>query len=235
MITDELLKIYNEKSEIAPNSRNALSDMAFHFPVLRDFAADCSIIYELGVRELGASWAFLTGMADRNTCFVEASPRKLTITPGAIIHSIDHIHPDKFGGPGTLKHFQDIALENNVIHNFMEASSLDIKIISAHMIMFDTDHTYDQLSAELKLHGNKASKYLVFHDTVGCGQEIVPAINEFLEENKEWMVYYHTNECMGLTILAKLTEEQYQDMKNHQEKSAQGANHRPDYKESNND
>ena len=56
-----------------------------------------------------------------------------------------------------------------------------------------------------------------------------------LEENEEWMVYYHTNECMGLTILAKLTEEQYQDMKNHQEKAAQGANHRPDYKESNND
>ena len=235
MITDELLKIYNEKSEIAPNSRNALSDMAFHFPVLRDFAADCSIIYELGVRELGASWAFLTGMADRNTCFVEASPRKLTITPGAIIHSIDHIHPDKFGGEGTLEKFQRIAKEHYVHHEFVEASSLDIEIDNSHCIFFDTDHTYKQLSQELHLHGNKSKKYLLFHDTTGCAQEIVPAINEFLEEYDEWMVFSHTIESQGLTALGRMSVEQFNNMIEHQIKSTEGEQHRPNYKDKNND
>ena len=142
--------------------------------------------------------------------------RRLEMSPITALVSIDHVHPDKFAGEGTLAEFQKHALENNVHHEFIESSSLDITI----------DH-----SQELQLHGNKSLKYLLFHDTVGCAHEIIPAINEFLEEYPEWMVFDHTVEAQGMTSLAKMTVEQFNDMKEHQERSRSGEQFRPEYED----
>ena len=35
------------------------------------------------------------------------------------------------------------------------------------------------------------------------GMELVPAINEFLEENEEWTILSCENACQGLTSLVK--------------------------------
>ena len=237
MITKELQEIFTAKMDTSPLNRHSINDMATHFETLANFANDCAVIHELGVRELGSSWAFLKGLADKGAGLVEMAEdrRSLIMSPAVALISIDHIHPDKFGGEGTLAEFQRIAEENYVHHQFIEASSLDIEIEYSHCIFFDTDHTYSQLSKELQLHGNKSLKYLIFHDTTGCAQEIVPAINEFLEEYEEWRVFSHTLESQGLTALGRMSAEQFDNMNEHQIKSREGEQHRPSYEDENND
>ena len=44
---------------------------------------------------------------------------------------------------------------------------------------------------------------MIFHDTTELGKLLVPAINEFLEDNIEWSILKIVNECHGLVILAK--------------------------------
>ena len=237
MTTKALHEIFTAKAGISSMDRHSMSDMAGHFNALREYAHDCSLIHELGVREIGSSWALLTGLADKGNAMVTITEdrNQLIMSPITALVSIDHVHPDKFGGEGTLAEFQKHALENNVHHEFIESSSLDINIENSHCIFFDTDHTYSQLSQELHLHGNKSSKYLLFHDTIGCAHEIVLAINEFLEEYPEWIIFDHTLEAQGMTSLARMSLEQYNTMKEHQAKSREGEQFKPQYEDQTND
>ena len=82
--------------------------------------------------------------------------------------------------------------------------------------LFDTWHVYDQLKEELRIHANKARKYICFHDTTSFahhgesnqsdhkwvgklteGKGLWDAVTEFLEENKDtWELqkrYEHNN------------------------------------------
>ena len=237
MTTKALHEIFTAKAGISSMDRHSLSDMSKHFDALREYGQDCSLIHELGVREIGSSWAFLKGLADRGNAMVTIAEdrRKLEMSPITALISIDHVHPDKFAGEGTLAEFQKHARENNVHHEFIESSSLDVDIKNSHCIFFDTDHTYEQLSQELQLHGNKSLKYLLFHDTIGCAHEILPAINEFLEEYPEWIVFDHSIDSQGMTSLARMSVEQYHIMKEHQIKSRSGEDFRPQYENKSND
>ena len=237
MTTKALYEIFTAKAGISSMDRHSISDMATHFDALRQYGQDCSLIHELGVREIGSSWAFLLGLADRGNAMVTIAEdrRKLEMSPITALVSIDHVHPDKFGGEGTLAEFQKHALENNVHHEFIESSSLDVDIENSHCIFFDTDHTYKQLSQELQLHGNKSLKYLLFHDTIGCAHEILPAINEFLEEYPEWIVFDHSLDSQGMTSLARMSVEQYNIMKEHQERSREGEYFKPQYEDKSDD
>ena len=237
MTTKALHEIFTAKAGISSMDRHSISDMAQHFDALRQYAADCSVIHELGVREIGSSWAFLVGLAQKGNAMVniDDTRKKLIMNPITALISIDHVHPDKFAGEGTLAEFQKHAIENNVHHEFIEASSLDVTIENSHCIFFDTDHTYKQLSQELQLHGNKSQKYLLFHDTIGCAHELVPAINEFLEENDDWIIFDHSIDSQGMTSLARMTLEQYEQMKEHQVKSREGENFKPQYEDKTNE
>ena len=237
MTTKALHKIFTAKAGISSMDRHSVTHMSSHLYALRQYGEDCSLIHELGVREIGSSWAFLLGLANRGNAMVTIAEdrRKLEMSPATALISIDHVHPDKFGGDGTLAEFQKHALENNVHHEFIESSSLDINIENSHCIFFDTDHTYSQLSQELQLHGNKSNKYLLFHDTLGCAHEIVPAINEFLEEYPEWIVFDHSLDAQGMTSLARMSVEQYHKMKEHQIKSREGEQFKPQYEDQTND
>ena len=82
-------------------------------------------------------------------------------------------------------------------------------------MFIDTYHEYNQLKQELKLHGNKVKKYLIFHDTTTFGQfgetfkelntiGIWKAIQEFLDENKNWIIEEKLDNNNGLTILKRI-------------------------------
>lgn len=91
-------------------------------------------------------------------------------------------------------------LNKNVTYNI--ANTLKIEIEPTDLLFIDTEHTYDQLIQELRLHGNKASKYIVMHDTVTF-PELNFAVDEFLRENTHWkekIKFYHNN---GLTVLER--------------------------------
>ena len=49
------------------------------------------------------------------------------------------------------------------------------------------------------------------------------------------MVFSHTIESQGLTALGRMSVEQFNNMIEHQIKSTEGEQHRPNYKDKNND
>lgn len=82
---------------------------------------------------------------------------------------------------GTKLRSYDVWIESRVLELFEYAKSIgnDVEYIQKNsvkteieeceMLFIDSWHHYYQLRKELKLHADKVTKYLVFHDTVSCG------------------------------------------------------------------
>lgn len=93
---------------------------------------------------------------------------------------------------------------------FICADDLTIEIEETDFLFIDTRHCYEQLSQELKLHGNKAKRFIGFHDTAifgvngdDGGKGLLPAIVEFVEKNKEWGVIHRSELNNGLMIIER--------------------------------
>lgn len=173
---DILLKEYEE-------AKNRATDINLHLPTLKRYADQCQSVCELGVRDGQSTRAFLASKAKE-------------------ILSVD------------------LYLDNRVRELFQEAqrqkknafyilgNSLDCNIVtgSFDLLFIDTEHNFAQLSKELELQGNKAKKYIIFHDTQTFASELLPAILLFMKKNPEWVVeevYQYNN---GLMILKKLVD-----------------------------
>jgi hypothetical protein len=169
------------------------SDINEHFPTLKKYATECNTIYELGVRGIVSTWALLAG-----------HPRKMV--------SVDITHPSAFGANLDFV-YKSCELEN-IDFKFILGSSLDIDIPYTDLLFIDTIHEYPQLSAELKLHGNKVKKYIIMHDTDSCGEWMInndgkrwggmkQAIKEFLKANSKWSIKETFTNNNGLTVLER--------------------------------
>ena len=219
-----------EKYDYHANDKT--NDMHSHFDILSDIASNCEHVTELGVRGICSSWAFLRGMASMPNRFVTVTPEertKLYMISAKLLVSIDHIHPNDFGG--NLKEFEEIAKENDVNTKFIKSSSLEIELDETQLIFFDTDHNYEQLKRELVLHGNKSTRYLAFHDTTRFAKELIPAINEFLENTDEWIVAHQTNECQGLVVLGRFSVDYFNSMQKNNIDAEQSRTLRPEYED----
>jgi hypothetical protein len=173
------------------------SDINEHLEVLYDLAKECSHITEMGVRSVVSTWAFMY----RN--------------PSVLVGIDLHVHPNI-----------DEALKVYPNWKFIQADTLKIDIEPTELLFIDTLHIYSQLKKELFKHAKKAKKYIVLHDTTTYGQNdeptdwqtpeimenyqtenkkgLIPAIDEFLEANKEWYIYRQYTNNNGLTILKRV-------------------------------
>ena len=158
----------------------APSDINEHLPTLYELGLEVNHITEMGVRTGRSTSAFLN----------------LVVNHDKKLISIDY------------KEDKTVSESFNKVRNlgknasYLIASTLSIDIESTDLLFIDTDHTYQQLKTELSLHGNKAKKYIVMHDTTTF-PDLNLAINEFLANNKHWKikkVYKHNN---GLTVLER--------------------------------
>ena len=170
-------------------NKNSHSDINQHMETLKKYASLCDHVTELGVRGIVSTWAFLMG-----------NPKRLV--------SVDIVNPESIGG--NLQEVYDAAKEINVDFEFILGDDLKIELEETDLLFIDTYHMYDHLKKELTLLSPKAKKYIILHDTVTFGTRgqdggmgLLPAMTEFLEENKEWKIeeqFFHNN---GLTILSK--------------------------------
>lgn len=168
-------------------------DITEHMPTLRKYAEDCTHITEFGVRYFVSTWAFLAG-----------TPKKLV--------SYDYLPPSHYGAKFTPEEIQEFAKEQNIDFSFILGNTLDIIIEETELLFIDTLHDYSQLRQELSLHGNKSTKYIILHDTVLFGNSgqspneygLLPAMNEFLQENPQWKIKEHFENCNGLTVLSRI-------------------------------
>ena len=158
-------------------------DIAEHIVTLREYADKCESVTELGVRTGASTRAFLASKCSK-------------------LVSIDIIpmHDD-------VKRLMPIYKKNWI---YLQANDLHIQIEPTDLLFIDTYHTGEQLEQELRLHADKAKKYIILHDTTTWGQlghggvkGLNYAVTDFLNRNTNWTtekVYTNNN---GLTILRR--------------------------------
>ena len=162
-------------------------DIHEHLDTLKRYASKCDHVTEMG---------FLSGVSF--TAFLAAQPKTLITYDLKISQEL-------------VDRFSKINCRTNV--HFIPGDTLKIDIEETDLLFIDTLHTYTHLKEELKLHGNKAKKYLVFHDidtfgTVGeDGEEpgLLAAIKEFMDENPHWEIAEVHQNNNGLLILKRCT------------------------------
>ena len=159
-------------------------DIHEHLPTLRRYASLCHHVTEMGVEKGGSTRAFLM-----------ARPETLI--------SID-ISPMSQEVKKLIPMVQDTNWE------YKQVDNLTITIDETDLLFIDTFHTYGQLIRELSLHGNKARKYIILHDTSTWGyfshqgdRGLIQAINEFLNDNHEWAIKEMFDNNNGLVILGR--------------------------------
>ena len=158
------------------------SDINEHIAMMHRYADQCEHVTEFGVRTGVSTWAWLASRAKTVRCYDIEN----------VIHNLEH-HTQS--AQDTRKDFK-FKQQDTVLDGF--------EIEPTDLLFIDTDHTYKQCAKELKMHASKVRKYLIFHDTVNCGSELMPAINEFLEANKNWIVKEKVWENNGLMVLEKI-------------------------------
>lgn len=186
------------------------SDIYEHLPVLYEYAKKCNHVTEMGARGGNSTVAFLFANPPE---FISYDYQYETPEP----HLVNDVR--------NLISIFEKAKNAGVNCSYIGADVLQVEIEQTDMLFIDTWHCYDQLKRELTIHGEKVNKYIAFHDTYSYGQRgegypdmdlnhpnkdkldgssgIRPAIDEFLEENKEWNIDYETEENNGLIVIAK--------------------------------
>lgn len=175
---------------------NQPSDINEHLPVLKRYAEDCEHITEMGIRYIVSSWAFLAGKPKKMVCY--------DILTGLNMNTFN----------SRLGELSEAAKSIGVDFVFHHADVLSVEIEETDLLFIDTYHEYNQMKQELALHGNKARKYLVFHDTTTFGEHgetfkqpntvgIWPAIVEFMLQNPHWEIAERFTNNNGLTVLKR--------------------------------
>jgi hypothetical protein len=163
------------------------SDINQNLPVLRQLADECKTIVEMGVRTGVSTRAFLASDAELMSFDVVTNP--------------------------TVQRLFDAARSQGKQAQYIQADVLKIEIDQTDLLFIDTYHTYEQLTQELALHGNRAKKYLVFHDTYTYGlsgesgtdrKGLLTAIIEFVIKNPHWRFRIHRTNNNGLTVLERI-------------------------------
>jgi len=199
------------------------SDINEHLPILAKYAAECSVVAEMGVSSVRSTWAFLKGLCDK---------------PGSkelFCVDIEDIFMGFVAGQ---------AAEAGVKLQFLKENSATVNFGKPVDLLFiDTWHVYGHLKRELAHHHTNVRKYIILHDTEGdallgetvrfwcdfgpegasrglkayvkqmadkmgytedeAARGLQPALVEFLEAHPEWKIHEVFTNNNGLTILKR--------------------------------
>lgn len=191
------------------------SDINEHLPTLYSYAKECESILELGVRGVISSWALVKGLLDNDK---DVKRILLNDIEECDITELMEVTKD---------------MDVNISHEWKNDLDLDIKE-NIDLTFIDTWHVYAQLKRELEKFSKVTNKYIIMHDTtvdewygetIRCFgglataekqsktygfpvDEIMtglwPAIEEFLETNKDWKLKERFINNNGLTILERI-------------------------------
>ena len=172
--------------DLYDQARSFPSDINEHVEILFRYASVCNSVTEFGTR-FGVSTA----------AFLFAEPEELRCYDLVRQHQVDVL--------------MSASKQTRTKMSFNSSNVLEAEIMETDLLFIDTWHSYNQMRAELKLHGHKAKKYLIFHDTETFGTEgqtpgekgIWPAIAEYCRAHQEWRLVYHSKINNGLSILAR--------------------------------
>lgn len=182
----ELTKGHFEREKEYLRCATRGGDIFEHLPRLRALASGFSHVTELGTRGAdGSTVAFLAAQPDWLDCY-----------------DINDCWPSL----GRLQ-----PMQGKTLLSFTKADVLKTELRPTDLLFIDTWHCYEQLQAELFLHGDKARFHIALHDTVtfgrqdenGGGRGLWPAVEEFCARGK-WKIAEHYVNNNGLTILSRV-------------------------------
>jgi len=181
------------------------SDINQLLPIIYHYACNCETITEFGIRDGNSTLALL---ASKPKCLKSYDINKCDLKD--ILEEAD-------------REFLSFKF-------YQETNDLLIEIEPTDLLFIDTDHQYNQLWYELKLHSDKVNKYIIMHDTTSFAdkdmnngltrnqwvelyKDVYPRINksglwtciqDFLLEHTEWVLDSRLTINNGLTILRRL-------------------------------
>lgn len=196
---------------------NTQSDINEHLPTLFEYASKCSSVLELGVRGCISSYAFASGLISELN---ENTGSKLLVLNDINECNISELtsYCEKIKDKIDIRYFWINDLDLNL------DSNIDLTFI-------DTWHVYGHLKRELEKFSKITNKYIIMHDTtldaiygesIRCNwnvqdqskktgipcEEITkglqPAIDEFLQLNKDWKIHEVFTNNNGLTVLKRV-------------------------------
>lgn len=168
--------IYNELKSLP-------RDLNQHMPTLRELADECESICEFSKRrESAAVWAASSAKA------IE-------------IHNVELGDQRLQAALVSVKDEKALRPDNR--------NSLEVEAIAKCDLLFiDTVHHADRLRTELAKFAGSVSKFIVVRGTgnfgvtaEGGGEGLFAAMREFVFDNPQWFVYYHTSTQYGITVL----------------------------------
>jgi hypothetical protein len=171
------------------DARDTPSDINEHMETLFNLASECNSVVEAGVRYVVSTWAFVYGCACRG---------------GKVDSYCWTLLPE-------IQRAINICKSAGVSWDFHDGDWLKGEVPVCDLLFIDTNHFYSQLKEELRVHGPKAARYIVLHDTehfglVGAdGQTpgLWQAVEEFVNKGS-WRVKEHRRYCNGLTTLERI-------------------------------
>ena len=201
-------KIVNKFNELCKRR----SDINEHLPTLHKYASECESIIELGVRGVISTYAFVYGLLSNNS-----SNKRI------LLNDIKSCN---------INELLQLTSNLKIDIKYEWINDLDLGIKENYDLTFiDTWHVYGQLKRELEKFSKVTNKYIIMHDTtvddyegetIRCkwnaekqsaetgipideiNKGLVPAIEEFLENNKNWKLKERFTNNNGLTILKKI-------------------------------
>ncbi len=188
------------------------SDINEHLPTLSKYAENCTTVTECGMRSVVSTWSLLHGLSQSNN-----ENKRLV--------SID------LNYASGIEQVKTICNDLGIDFYFIMGNDIKVSIEQTDLLFIDTWHIYGHLKRELETHHSKVNKYIILHDTTVDGivgetirngwdavkqsqesgypiEEITkglwPAVEEFLENHREWKLEHRYTNNNGLTILSKL-------------------------------
>lgn len=174
MLNESEIKLF--KAFEARKKEAIASDINEHMDTMLRYGRKCKTIVEFG-----------TCRGTSTLCWVLAKPAKILCVD---------IEPQTIYAWDAIK---DFIADFSINFKLVKGDSRTYEIEPTELLFIDTVHKYNFLLQELHSSGNKATKYLIFHDTVsspGCFQ----AVLVFCKENPHWKIKEHFTNNNGLTI-----------------------------------
>lgn len=185
---------YDTYRKLKSGDKSAI-DIYEHLYLIEQLAHQCDSIVEFGVRWVTSTYALAAGL-----------PKELT--------SYDLFHPNhwpEWNGGDRLNEVIAFCRDNKINFQFKQENILNIICPETDLLLIDSQHNENQITAELNLHADKVKKFIVFHDTelfATIGESylgrhergIADAMAKFLECHSEWSIDYVYKNNNGLTI-----------------------------------
>ena len=200
------------------------SDINEHLPTLRRYASDCDSVFETGVRGVVSSWALLDGLISRSNGVIKRFLMNdiTSCDIDEISNTITAINME-----GKVAVDLKYIWENNLTEQINEKDRFDLTFIDTlhcygqlrrelekfskftdkYIIMHDT--TIDEFRGEIYRSDLSYEKLVEWKQMTGFTDDtdilygLSQAIEEFLQNNKEWTLVEKFTNNNGLTVLKK--------------------------------